>query len=565
MQIVKVAPSRDRLERPCRKDLLTTLLCHRMDEIILMNIVHLRESGLRIAVSLTVVLVLISVRSPAQSKPQSEASAPYNFDSVRIYVRNAMKRKKDRIFPSLAIAVAKDGKIIWEEGFGWADVKKKIRATPDTMYSLASISKPVTATGVLKLVQEGKVDLDRPINDYLGNQGVTAFAGNARDATVRRVLSHKAGLPEYVHFFYEDEDYTPLSADETIARYGILVNPPGDVFCYSNLGFGILGDLIARVSNTTYASYMQSEVFTPLGMTHTSMGITRRLEGYAATRYDGDRHPIPYYYTDHQGASGVYSSAHDLVRFGMFHLKDHLTDQKQILSDASIGEMQKIVPTRLPNDEPYGLGWNVQTDHGLLRIHHRGGMPGVSTGLYLFPSENLAIVILTNSRSEVEKDLAPRIAAAIVPEYAAELQKDPPKANLNPPAYTSVPELLGQWSGMVRTSEGNVPISLAFQSGGAIDVKLSDQPKRLLEEASFKNSNLLGHFAGTVPTKDAVRQREVHLNLYFREGKLGGQLVADAGLKRDYYDLPFYVELTKVSDLKAPASMEGGEVTREVR
>jgi CubicO group peptidase (beta-lactamase class C family) len=258
------------------------LLCYRMDEIVLMNIVHFRESGLRIAVSLTVVLVLISVRSPAQSKPQSEASAPYNFDSIRIYVRNAMKRKKDRVFPSLAIAVAKDGKIIWEEGFGWADVKKKIRATPDTMYSLASISKPVTATGVLRLVQEGKVDLDRPINDYLGNQGVTALAGNARDATVRRVLSHKSGLPEYVHFFYEDEDYTPLSADETIAHYGILVNPPGDVFCYSNLGFGILGDLIARVSNTTYASYMQSEVFTPLGMTHTSVGITRQLQGYAA-------------------------------------------------------------------------------------------------------------------------------------------------------------------------------------------------------------------------------------------------------------------------------------------
>ncbi len=103
------------------------------------------------------------------------------------------------------MAVAHEGEIIWEEGFGWADRENRTPASEHTLYSLASISKPITATGLMLLVERGKVDLDKPIDDYLGEAKLRARVGDASEATVRRVANHTSGLPLHYQFFYEDE------------------------------------------------------------------------------------------------------------------------------------------------------------------------------------------------------------------------------------------------------------------------------------------------------------------------------------------------------------------------
>ena len=107
--------------------------------------------------------------------------------------------------PSLAIAVAQHGKIVWEEAFGWADRENRVPATEHTMYSLASISKPITATGVMVLVERGLLDLDRPINDYLSEAKLKAWVGSAADATVRRIANHSSGLPQHYQVFFDNE------------------------------------------------------------------------------------------------------------------------------------------------------------------------------------------------------------------------------------------------------------------------------------------------------------------------------------------------------------------------
>ena len=152
------------------------------------------------------------------------------FESVRAFIR---KQMIDRNVPSVAVAVALDGKIIWEEAFGWADRENRIAATPHTIYSLASISKPITATGLMILKERGKIDLDRPINDYLGEVKIKVRVGNPADATVRRVANHTSGLPLHYQFFYEDEPYRPPSRDETIRRYANSVSAPGEKHQYS--------------------------------------------------------------------------------------------------------------------------------------------------------------------------------------------------------------------------------------------------------------------------------------------------------------------------------------------
>ncbi len=479
--------------------------------------------------------------SPPQSTPKRSSD---QFDAVRAYIRKAMQKDS---MPSVSVAVARGGKILWEEGFGWANREKMTPATPDTMYSLASISKPFTATAIMRLVDAGKIDLDKPVNDYLGAAKLTGLGGDAAGATVRRVLSHTAGLPLHYQFYYENAGYEPPSMDTTIMRYGILVNPPGEVYQYSNLGFGILGYVGGRISGLDYADLMRTQVFLPLGLTHTSVGIGRDLGPYAVERYDTRQMPIPFYTFDHLGASAVYSSAHDLVRFGMFHLKDHLADQQQILKDSTIDLMKQPATPPSKDEGTYGLGWAImKDDHGYLRVSHTGGMPGVRTVLNLYPSEDLVVVALTNSAIDSVDDIAEQIAAALLPQYADALRQTKPKQEEKPPAFEPPSELLGEWSGSVRTWQKTLPIKLIVQADGDIHVKLGDELETLLNDVRYKDANLIGRFAGTIPTDDANRQRHsILLNIRLRNGKLCGQATAQTTEELVYYALTAYIEMVR--------------------
>ncbi len=444
---------------------------------------------------------------------------------------------------SVAVAVAKDGKILWEEGFGWANREKMIPATQHTMYSLASISKPITATGVMVLVERGQIDLAKPINDYLGVGKLTGQAGDAGLATVRRVLSHTAGLPLHYQFFYADKGYGPPSMDETIARYGNLVFPPGQVYEYSNLGFGILDYLISRVSRSSYHDFMRTEVFLPLGLTRTSIDIGPGLEPYAAERYDARQRPIPFYTFDHNGGSAVYSSAHDLVRFGIFHSRSRLAEQRPILKPETIEAMKEPVAPA-----SYGLGWAVGPDLGYLRWAHSGGMPGVATALNIYPTENLVVVVLANASTRPER-IAQEITGIMLPRYAdsvaARRAQSPPPA---PAPFAPEPTLIGEWSGTLKTWQQSVPIRLEIRANGDVFVWLGDQLRAVANQVSFRNGRLTGRFAGRIGTDDAGRwPHSLQLGLQLVDGVLKGQVSAQTATDPVYYSLASYAELRRGS------------------
>ena len=214
--------------------------------------------------------------------------------------------------PSISIAAAENGEVVWEESVGYADKEKKVRATPESLYALASITKSFTATGLMVLAQRKLVDLDKPVNDYLGDARLTAHAGNAGQATLRRMLHLEAGLPTHWNIFPTSEPARPPSQDESIRRYGIIVNEPGREYVYSNFAYGVLDRVISRVSRKTYAEFMRDEVFRPLGLSRTSVDVAPELSAYAVQNYDAAGRPVPSLTYDHDGASAVYSSVHDL-------------------------------------------------------------------------------------------------------------------------------------------------------------------------------------------------------------------------------------------------------------
>jgi CubicO group peptidase (beta-lactamase class C family) len=475
------------------------------------------------------------------------------FDAARAKILLLME--KDEL-PSVAVAVAQHGKIIWEQGFGYADREQLQPATSDTMYSLASISKPFTATAVMELVQKGKIRLDAPANDYLGAAKLTGLAGDASGADIRHILSHTSGLPLHWQFFYANEDYRDPPMEDTILRYGVLVNPPGELFQYSNLGFGILGHIVSLVSGLSYPDAMQKIVFAPLGLTHTSSGSAPGLDRYAAPRYDSKMRPLPFYTFDHLGASAIYSSAHDLVRFAMFHLKDHLAGQEPILDDATIDLMHKGITEMSPNGQFYALGFfGGDNDHGVRVFGHSGGMPGVSTVMRIYPEEDLAVVVFTNTSPTITyggisavPQIEREIASSLIPRYAKALAAESKPPETPKVLYHPTPELLGTWAGTLRTWQGTTPLQLDFQPDGDIHVKLGDQLETLLDGAQWEGKMLDGHFAATIPTPDAGQHRHtVHLELWQRNGKLTGEANAEATEEPAHYSLASFVELTRTT------------------
>jgi len=513
--------------------------------------------------------LLISASATAQRTDSTPPVHDYDFSSVRAYIQ---KTAADKQLPSVSVAVAKNGKIIWEEAFGWADREKKIPATPDTIYALASLTKPYTATGMMELVEQRKIDLEHPINEYLGSAPLTAIVGDASGATVRRVLSHTSGLPIHSVNLFGSGDQIPPIAD-TIRRYGVLVNPPGQYFNYSNLGYGAIAYITSLASQLDWKDFMRDKVFLPLGLLHTSVGIGPGLEAYAAARYDNGNHRLPSFAADTPGSSAIWASARDVVRFGMFQLKDHIADQQPILSDATLDLMKQPATAGVPSagtmlgKKSYGLGWFIASDdHGYEVFSHEGTTLGATTTLELFPSEDLAIVVLIN-QGVVEDDLVDivqHVAAAILPKYAAEFHSGTsvPPQSASPGPETELPlltELVGTWTGTVRTWQESVPLTLTIQPDGDVHVRLGDQLETLLTTVPpfIKEHRLVGMFTGTMPTPDVKNYADkVGLTLSLRSGHLIGEALAFNDINFDPYagkpnfTISSYVELARTNPVK---------------
>ena len=417
------------------------------------------------------------------------------FEPARIRIQNVMTAHN---IPSVTVAVAHQGKIVWEEGFCCADVERRVPATPHTLYSLASISKPITATALMVLVERGQIDLDKPIDDYLGAARVTARIGNASDATVRRVANHTAGLPLHAMFFYQDEPGSRPALEDSISRYAVLVAPPGEAHVYSNIGYGLLERAIERSSGTSYAQFVADEVLDPLRLRESVVPDKEDLE-QAATRYWGDR-VVPPNETDTKGAGSVFMSAHDLVRFGMFHLHGQLQGQKrQILSRSTIESMRETQPLKNGSRVGYGVGWFVGEKHGLQYFGHNGGRAGAATVLAIYPEAEAVIVVLGNgiSRTGAVHFLEDDIIHALLPET---IRADH--------GFKPSPDLAGSWQGNIHTYAGRMPLTLDIQLNGSVFARIGSAPMQEVVKVKLEPETSLlklDDIIGRINTPDADR------------------------------------------------------------
>lgn len=481
----------------------------------------------------------------------------FNFDEIRNKIK---KEVSDGSPMSLVVAVAKDGKIIWEEAFGWADREQKIPATVKTRYPVASVSKPLTALGIMVLVERGLVNLDDPVKEFLGDLKLTAYEGEAETVTIKHLLQHTSGLPRHWHTFYADENETPLKFEETIHRYGILVNVPGAEHLYTNLGYGLLAHIIERISGKTFSEFMLREVFLPLNLNDTTIENATRISRPTAALYNADGTFVPRYTVDDLGSMSVVSSVQDIIKFGMFHLKTNQLGQKQIIKAESIDRMMREKQTIGDLDSAdyfYALGWNgrEKSTHSYYNLGHSGDAPGISSLLTILPDEKIAVATIANTRfSDLIYTVSDDILDALLPDNKKMRESDPTLKPKDTPIFKMTGDLLGQWTGEIKTYSGTIPSVMTFQPDGDIHFKLEGQLETLVSQIRFESGKLTGRCMGTITTEDAMhRPHQLRFVLKLKGGILSGTVHAQSSTgsqaknlpKRDYFALASRITLTK--------------------
>lgn len=378
----------------------------------------------------TVIAVLVFVET-AQGADQ--------YDAIREDIQREITSSRAS---GVAVALTQRGKVIWQEGFGWADKKRGRRVTPDTPFSLASVTKPFTTTALMVLVAEKKVSLDARANDYLGTAKIRAGVGNPDDVTVRALASHSSGLPRIFQIFPEGGARKQPSMDEVIRDYGVLVTPPNERYYYSNVGMGTVAHIVSRMIGRDFGEFLHDKVLKPLRLSHSFFDTDLSRRDEMAQRYDEQGNAFPFYVTSTPGTGELYASAHDVARFAMFHLKDHLADQQTILSDEQIDELHRPV-IRIFADWSYGIGWRIgRAFDGSTVLYHTGSQAGVVTVMMLLPSRDISCVVLTNQ--DGDQDLVERTRDAairtLVPQWNWKSLTPPPPQPL-PDSYH------GKWQG----------------------------------------------------------------------------------------------------------------------
>lgn len=299
--------------------------------------------------------------------------------------------------PGMAVAVAVDGKLVWAEGFGLADLEQCVPATPKTKFRIGSTSKPLTSAAAALLYEQGRLDLDASIQRY-----VPSFPDKGHMITTRQLLGHIAGIRHYNAADGDKENQDRYqSVTESLKRFkdDPLVAPPGTKFHYSTYGYVLASAAIEGASGQDFLSFMHDKVFLPLGMLDTVADENEKIISNRARWYDltsdGSYRNSPYIDLSYKWAGGGFlSTAEDLVRFGSALVKPGFLKEETL---ELIFSPQK---TSTGEKTKYGLGWEIHEpgDRGPeRRFEHSGGVAGSSSFLVIYPDQKVVIAWLLNS------------------------------------------------------------------------------------------------------------------------------------------------------------------------
>lgn len=315
--------------------------------------------------------------------------------------------------PSIAGAVAVDGKVLWTGAFGHADLTHRVPATDSTRYRIASISKPFASTLAMMLAHENRLDLDAPIRSYL-----PLFPEKRAPITTRQLLSHTAGIRHYQgNEFRSDTRYESRLGPLAIFADDPLEHEPGTTFSYSTYGYTLASAVLEAAADSSFLQLVDARIADPLGLNTLVPERTERVIPNKASFYlveNDDENPTvenaPFVDNSNKWAGGgLLATPADVTRFVLGLLRGDLLPQDQV--------EELFAPEAPIEDESYhyGLGWFAEkTDQGRRHVWHTGGAMGGSGVVMFFPDQEMVITTLANASSVPHSDLAREMATLLL-------------------------------------------------------------------------------------------------------------------------------------------------------
>ena len=331
---------------------------------------------------------------------------------VDTFMEKAMREEK---IPGAVFVFVHRGKVVYAKGYGLADVERRVPVTPDrTIWRIGSITKAVTATAVMQLVERGKVDLDRDVKHYL--HSVQVPATYPRPITVRDLLDHTSGLDEIRPGTQAPSASELLPLAEFLRPRLVRVRPPGQTISYSTYGMTLAGLLIEEVSGLSYRDYLARNIWSPLGMRRASIHVPAAGEpdfaaGYELRRGALERQQWEWYHT--APASSMNATALEMAAF----IRAHLGGGAPLLRRATEDEMQRQQIAMHPKVPGYALGFNEDFIGGLRVIEHGGNVAGISTQLVLVSQRGDGFFVAHHfENSKLRNDLKWELLEHLYPE-----------------------------------------------------------------------------------------------------------------------------------------------------
>ncbi|HDR4901545.1 TPA: serine hydrolase [Bacillus cereus] len=357
-----------------------------------------------IAVSLCILLVFLGSN---YSKAETVAPITLNPKDVEVFTNKVIPEKmKKENAAGVALVVVKDNQILFQKGFGFSDKEKSIPIDPKkTVFRLASISKVFTASAVMQLVEQGKIDLNKDIVNYMG--GLKYQNNMGEPVTMEHLLTHTTGFdyvdprPEDIH--YQENDYTMLK-DYVEDNMPTVVRKPGDTYTYDNFASMLQGYIVQNLTNTPFYKYMAKNVFYPLEMHNSSFVMTNFIKEKLATGYDAKGNVIPFYQTrpTDMPQGSMFSTGSDVANFMIAQLNDGKFKNNQILQKETVEDMQKTkfaLHPKYPN-MTYGFEFFSPQSHNGQYVFGKGGnIPGFSSLMWLIPEHKIGVFVVTNKDS----------------------------------------------------------------------------------------------------------------------------------------------------------------------
>lgn len=417
----------------------------------------------------TPLVMAISLLACTGPPPRPQAFARGATQAVQAYLRELIVYEmRENKIQGLSIALVDGPKIIWAEGFGYADVANSIKATPDTLYRIGSISKLFNAVAALQLAEQGQLDLDRPIQDYLSDFAIRSRFTPQPTFTARQLMTHHSGLPaDYLNGWNSEE---PLRYMRQQLKDEYMAYPPNTLSAYSNLGATVLGHVVETLAGEPYADWLKTRVLSPIGMENSYVAARLKPDARLARPYDDAGKLTDYVVIRDVPAGGLVSNVVELGHFMRTVFNQGQTPTGQtLLRPETLADMMQRQNRGIPLDFDLamGLGWAIDPSWpepaGPL-LGHGGSDGAFNAQLAVLPQQQLGVVVLANSAGALPAVLEVAKAALQALLQAKTGIALPPERDVRQrPAITLSPQQLHRYAGAYETAFGFVEVDVEGQ------------------------------------------------------------------------------------------------------